>query len=137
LKTRRYLIQNSFAFWIGIAGILGGSVYLLVPEALSKSSIGTTARFHLDYLWAIMYFIGGLLTVYGIIKISPRNELAGMCLFVSALLINGFAVVVTFGWRGIPNGIIVLSLSAACLGRAIVLWEAYKLDRAVRQSHVR
>lgn len=129
-----YIRQNIFAFWIGIAAIVGSVVYFAIPAALDKSSIGRGSVHGLDYIWNGMYLAAGAFTVYGIWVVSPRSELAGKSLFTAALLVNSITIFSYRGWAGVPQGVILLSLAVACALRASVLIKAYRIDREMRRD---
>lgn len=132
-----YVKQNIFAFWLGIAAILGSLVYFAIPEALDKSSIGRGSAHGLDYGWNALYLAAGIFTLLGISIVSPRLELAGMSLFAAALLVNAVTIFAYRGWAGVPQGAILLSLAVACVLRATVLVTAYRIDREMRRDFFR
>jgi|SRR5882672_332493 len=133
IKSRGYIAQNVFAFWLGIASILGAFLFLASPATAEHAPVGHLYQI-VEYGWVFLYLAGGVMTAYGIMRISIRSELAGMSLFIGAFTISGFANMFARGLSGVPNGLILLSLSAACATRARILWEAYLIDREKRSA---
>jgi len=133
IKSRAYLTQNIFAFWLGFAAVFSAVIFFGFPSIAQGAAVGALER-EVEYGWITLYGLGGGLTVAGILMLSARLELAGMSAFTAALLIAGVAGVVARGWISLPNSLILWSLCLACIVRARVLIEAYNIDREKRDA---
>jgi hypothetical protein len=122
---RAYLYANAFEFWLGFAAVVSGITYAINPAALHNSAVGEQSGV-LAYVWAIMYFLGGLGIVTGfwnaVNERGWRLELAGLWILAGGLISNGCSVILEHGIVGISSTTTFYALAAACLmrGRAVV-----------------
>jgi hypothetical protein len=128
LTRRSYISANSFQLWVGIAAAIGALFFWFYPAALGSSSVGRSVG-ALDDLWNALYFVGGVATVYGVVRPSVRGEITGLSLLTAALITQAAAQLVRVGKIAVPSVVILVCLSVACLDRLNVLWSAYHIDR--------
>src|SRR6266576_3137666 len=83
---------------LGFLGAISGASGILNPNNPLNAPVH--ALFHgLDILWAIVFFLGGLLLLMGMGLHFPRLEAAGCALFAGGAFSNGVAFVAFAGWR--------------------------------------
>lgn len=117
---RNYLDGNAFEWWLGLAAIVGSTVQFLDLDALFAASIGQQVG---DWaiVWNGLYFFGGVMIVCGLWVPSLRVELAGLCLFFAAVMVNASAVLSIFGTRGIAVTLAYLAFGAAAWRRGMLV----------------
>jgi hypothetical protein len=75
-------------------------------------------------LWSVAYFASGLIIWFGLLRPSPRVEIAGLYLLGSATSINGIAILSVFGLRGASTSITLFTLTVASWIRASFVMRA-------------
>lgn len=130
----RYLRAHSFEAALGVAAVIAGLVYVTDPEALRATSIGASTGAYAP-AWSALYFFGGLGILGGLISGSLRVELAGLCLFMPAMVFEGIVILAVAGSRGIsPAASFVAFTVAAALRARTVLRLALHARDASRQD---
>lgn len=123
-----YLLANIFEAASGFAGALGGASYFLDQHSLLDASIGHALQ-HLAAAWSILYFLGGVLIVVGLLGGSLRVELAGLCLFFPAALTEGVAILTVAPGKGLGPGILFSALACASFLRGVRVWRLASTPR--------
>lgn len=114
----RNVILNIFEMWVALAGIISGLVFLYSPASIDKNALALTLGHNLSAVWNLSYFAAGLIIWYGLLRPSPRWEIAGLFLLGGATAINGIAISSIFGLRGVPTAATLLALTVASWLRA-------------------
>lgn len=121
---RRYLIANNWELWVCLLGIVASINYVIQPENLSDSSVGHM-RFP-DAIWNLLYGIGSVMVVAGLLRLSPRLEIAGLWLFSAAVAINLLAIGHYRGWSISAATLATLGgLLIASIARIIDVWQSF------------
>lgn len=114
----RNIILNVFEMWVALAGVISGLVFLISPSSIDKNALAQTIGSNLSAIWTLSYFAAGLIIWYGLLRPSPRWEIAGLYLLGGATAINGLAISSIFGLRGVPTAATLLALTVASWLRA-------------------
>lgn len=118
---------NIFELWIGIAAILGSIFYFVSPESLLSAALAKQIGHEwLTFTWNGGYLLSGLMLVYGVLRPSPRIEIAGLWIVAATTAINGIAIAVTFGVRGASTVATYMTLAVASMIRARLIYNAAK-----------
>jgi hypothetical protein len=128
------LLITPFEAAVAFAAMFAGAVYLLDPTAVGRSALGRTAQ-QLLPVWEVLYVTGGVAILISLMWRSLRLEVAGLALFVSAMLIQAIAIVDFAGAQGIASAATFAAVAAACIGRCWVLidlWRHFRRDRRGR-----
>lgn len=126
----RYLVAHAFEGAVGFAAVLGGVVYFIDPHSLLEASIGRGLG-GLIGVWSVLYFLGGVGILWGLVRPSLRIELVGLCLYMPAVLTNGVAVTLIAGAKGVPYAATFVAVAVAVVVRARAVWElAVEANRA-------
>jgi hypothetical protein len=117
----QYLLANAFEAALGVAAAVAGIVYFIDPGSLHQSSIGLGLQ-NLAIVWSALYFVGGVLMLGGLVWASLRMELAGICLFIPAMLTQGVVIMLFAGTRGVAAAASFIAFMAAAAVRARKVW---------------
>lgn len=120
----RNAMLNVFELWVGLAGVVTGAVFLYAPSSIDKGSLSLTIGHALAAVWSIAYMCAGFLIWFGLLRPSPRVEIAGLYLLGSATSINGIAIISVFGLRGASTSITLFTLTVASWIRASIVMRA-------------
>lgn len=123
LRGRNALL-NVFELWVALAGIVTGVVFFYSPASIDRNALAQTVGHNFSAAWSISYFLAGLIIWFGLLRPSPRLEVAGLWLLGSATAINGIAIFSVFGLRGAATSVTLLSLTVASWIRASFVMRA-------------
>lgn len=123
LRGRNALL-NIFELWVGLAGVISLILFIYDPLAQRNSSISHAIGHKWAVVWQVAYGIAGLMIWYGLLRPSPRWEIAALCVLGSATAINGVAILNLFGLRGITTAATLIALSGASWIRAFLVYNA-------------
>jgi hypothetical protein len=121
----RYVLANSFELAIALAAVVAGVTLLLDSHALAQTSVGRGVQ-GLAPVWSVLYSFGGAGMIGGLLWPSVRAEIAGICLFVPALLTDAAAVWLYAGVNGVAPMTTYLTVAAAACARAWCVMRAYR-----------
>lgn len=116
-----YLLANIFEACIGVAAAVGSVGYFFDKGSLLEASIGEGLK-GFATTWSLLYFLAGLTITVGLLRMSLRIELAGLCLFFPAALLEAVTILLFAGGKGWAPGTLFAGLALATLLRAIVVW---------------
>ena len=90
--VRGKLVIPAFEVWIAVAAAYAGATYFLpfLPESGNTEVIAATLP-ALVAVWSALYAIGGIVTLVGLWRRSPRLEGAGINLLGSGLTVATIA----------------------------------------------
>lgn len=125
----RNAMLNVFELWVALAGVITGLVFFYSPASIDKGALAQTIGHAFAAVWNIGYFASGLVIWFGLLRPSPRLEVAGLYLLGSATSINGIAIITVFGLRGAATSITLFTLTGASWIRASFVMRA-SLDLA-------
>ena len=125
------MLTNTFELWIAAAAVFSGALYFVEPRTQTETALYRSLH-DLDYFWNGLYLAGGLMTFYGIVRLSPRSEAAGLSLLAAAFLTSTFATVHLTNFRAVTTVGLILGLAAACFVRIRIIIVAYRIDRHAR-----
>jgi hypothetical protein len=120
----RNAMLNVFELWVALAGVITGIVFFYSRASIDKGALAQTIGHTLTELWSLGYFAAGLIIWFGLLRPSPRMEIAGLYLLGSATSINGIAIVSVFGLRGAAASITLFTLTFASWIRASFVMRA-------------
>lgn len=120
----RNAILNIFELWVALAGVITGLVFFYAPSSIDKGSLAQTLGHTLAAVWSLSYFFSGLIIWYGLLRPSPRIEIAGLYLLGSATSVNAVAILTVFGLRGAATSITLFTLTFASWIRASIVMRA-------------
>lgn len=123
LRGRNALL-NLFELWVGLAGVISGLVFFYDPLSISNNALAHTITFPIAAAWSVSYFFSGLIIWYGLLRPSPRWEVAGLILLGSATAIEGVAIISYFGLRGAATASTLISLAVASWLRSGFVYKA-------------
>lgn len=95
---------------LALLGVNGALTYFIQP---ARSTLRTLPA-SLSIAWIVLFGLGGLLTLAGILSSRANVEAAGWCLFAGGALISGITVGLVLGWLVAWNSVLVLALYAGC-----------------------
>lgn len=117
---RNYLDGNAFEWWLALAAIVGSIVQFFDLDALFAASIGRQVG-NWAIVWNALYLAGGLMIVVGLYGPTLRVELAGLCLFFAAVMVNASAILSIFGSQAIATTLAYLAFGTAAWRRALLV----------------
>lgn len=112
--------------WVGLAGIISGVVFFYNGVSPSGNAVELTIGRSLATAWYIGYFIAGLIVCYGLLRPSPRWEVAGLSLLGGATSINAVAILSHYHSSGIATGVTLFALALASWLRAEFVYLAIR-----------
>lgn len=131
-RHREYRIRHPVVVTMALAFSFGGFYALANPRVLELSSIGATLPGWLQIVWALVYTLGGMLTLVGVFTLDSRFEALGLCLSAGASLVWCVCV---FHARGSSAGVLGASFF---LGVAVGHWvRAYLITTGRREPWAR
>lgn len=123
LRGRNALI-NVFELWVALAGIVSGIYYFVDPNSLQRNSVANQIGNHWAEVWSWLYFCSGVMVAYGLLRPSPRVEVAGLSILGSTTAVNAVAITAVFGTRGVATIATLATLTVASWVRAILVYRA-------------
>lgn len=120
----RNAILNVFELWVGLAGIITGIVFLYDPSAAYKNALAQVVGHAATATWSMSYFAAGVAIWFGLLRPTPRVEVAGLFILGSSTAINGIAIESIFGLRGAPTAVTLFTLTMASWIRASLVMRA-------------
>jgi hypothetical protein len=130
LRMRWFLIRhprilaimlNAWGVLIGGLSVIACVVFFLNPDDTFNATSVSRQLGPWDDAWNVMYGVGGLFMVYGIVKPDRVADVIGLLLFAGATLVNMFAVGVAFEGRALAIEASFLGCCLAAVSRAVVL----------------
>ena len=115
---------NLFELWVGLAGVISGIVFFYAPAAITHDALTHIIGHEWSVMWNVSYFLSGLMIWFGLLRPSPRLEIAGLFLLGGASSVNGIAISSVFGLRGTATAATLISLGVASWLRASFVWFA-------------
>lgn len=132
----RNAILNIFELWIGLAAVISLCVFLADPNGIEHSSVSDVIGHTWTEVWQVGYGISGMLIWFGLLRPSPRWEIAGLSILGSTTSINGVAIVHYFGLRGAAPALTLLALAVASWSRGLFVYiAARRLGLAFHRHH--
>lgn len=104
-RLRRRLTDVPFATLIGLVGVNGAVTFLVQPDR----SVPHALLSPYDYAWALLYGMGGLLILAGILTGRANVEAAGCVAFAGGAAVSAVATAALLG-AGAWNSVLVLTL---------------------------
>lgn len=126
-----YTSKAPFEAAIAFATVIAAGIYLVNPEAVSRTAVGHTAQQLLPY-WEALYLAGGLMVLYGLVRLSLRMEASGLFLLAAALAINALSIIDFSGMTGIASAATFAALVVACGMRVAFLMRLWRGSRGGR-----
>lgn len=120
LRGRNALL-HVFELWVGLAGIIAGIVFFYRPASISDNAISVVLGHTAAACWVIGYMVAGCLIWYGLLRPSPKWEVAALWLLGGATATNGLAILGVFGWRGAATAATLVALTVASWLRALIV----------------
>lgn len=114
----RNAILNIFEMWVGLAGIIAGVVFIYSPASLDRNALANTIGYKLAATWTIAYMLSGGGIWYGLLRPSPKWEVAALWILGTATAANGVSILSIFGLRGAATAATLISLTMAAWARA-------------------
>jgi len=132
----RNAILNIFELWIGLAGIISGIVFLYSPASIDHDALARTVGYGVAATWTIAYMLAGAGIWVGLLKPTPKWEVASLWILGAATAINGVSIIGIFGLRGIATAVTLISLTSASWARAwLVTASALRLSQESQHAH--
>lgn len=125
--VRRYLAAP-FETMIAVATLATGIVLIFDPHALKDAAIGAGTQSIL-YLWESLYMLGAIGILAGLTSHRIRVEIAGLLIFMAAIITNAVAIVDVAGIRGLNSALTFTAIAVGCAGRCyalINLWDRHE-----------
>lgn len=133
LRGRNALL-NIFELWVGLAGVISGAVFLYSPASIDHDALAHTVGYGLAATWTIAYMIAGAGIWIGLLKPSPKWEVAALWILGGATSANGISILGIFGIRGAATAVTLISLALASWARAWFV-QAAALQLAQEAQH--
>jgi GAF domain-containing protein len=130
------LLLTPFEAAIAFAAALAGAVGLIDPSGLSNSALGHSAQ-ELLPVWEALYFTAGSLILIALLMRSLRLEVAGLLLFIAAVVLQAAAILDFAGVQGVTSAATFIALALACAGRAWVLVSRWRHWHQLRRERER
>jgi hypothetical protein len=112
---------NAWGVLIGSLAVFACVVFFIDPEStIDRSSLSFQLGGWAN-VWNILYGVGGLLMVYGIVRPDRAADVAGLFLFGGATLINFTSIALTLGPRSLIVAPHLIGFCLAALARAVVI----------------
>lgn len=117
----RNSVLHVFELWVGLAGMIAGVVFFYQPASITRDAISISIGHTASEIWVIGYMIAGFLIWYGLLRPSPKWEVAALWLLGSATATEGLAIIDVFGWRGAATSATLIALTLASWIRALIV----------------
>lgn len=115
-QRRAYLVANAWELVIAVAAIVAAVAFFLYPDSGTRTAVGQVLHPY-DIAWNLAYGTSGFFVVFGLVRPSPRVELAGLWLLGAAVTINAVAVVALAGGRAVFPLLTYIAIIIACFVR--------------------
>lgn len=126
------LSANAFELFVCLLALVAAISFFINPDTYDDTAVGQFLHPY-DFVWNMMYGLGALLVVVGLVRLKPQIEVAGLCLFTSAVSINFVATLTVYGTVSFLSAApIYLGFAMASLIRA-----HYLISMNVRNLHQR
>lgn len=118
---RARLEVNAFEALIALLCLLAAAKFFVDPGNLDASAVGRALP-PWDFLWNAGFGLGGLAILAGLWAGRGDVEVAGLFLLSTAILLQGIAVLVIYGWAGLVSEALYAAVVLACAERARIVW---------------
>jgi len=120
---RAYISSHPLALWFSIGFGLVGILALLFPGSIEQTAASTTLPAWLTKVLYITFAVGGISSVFGIVRGRPDFEALGMSLFSSGLIVNFIAIasLAGLGAVSLTGAVFLVALAIGCFGRVLAL----------------
>jgi hypothetical protein len=116
-----YLRDHPLALWFSVGAIITGVPILIAPFLANGSAALSILPPWAVFVWAAWYALGGSLSLWGMVRLSPRLEAAGMAFLASALAVTIVTAFVARGVGALLSGAFLVTLVIGCASRAYFL----------------
>lgn len=118
LYAKTFALTFAFAVSMVVAGLL----IVTVPELRAQSPTVTVLPYWVAIAWGASESLGGAMTIYGMWRLSPRYESAGLAILAAAQLVALVTSIVALGVVAVASGIALRGgLAIGCAVRAYSL----------------
>lgn len=119
--VRRKRVLAPFEVWVAVAAIYAGLSHFLLPTAgntqiVQREFPGAVAA------WSVLYALGGVAIIAGLLRRSPRLEGFGLNLLASGIAV-AFVAALAAGAPLLPTVIVQGGITVACVVRILALRE--------------
>lgn len=111
-----YVADHAIEAWLALAAAITGVDFFVETPHYERTAIGT-ALHPWDYAWSGGYALAGLLVCFGLYRMHPRDEAAGLVLLGTAFAINLVATIAVAGTSALVAEVVIALLAAACFWR--------------------
>lgn len=118
---QRWLLTPPFEIWIAVAAVYAGLSYFLPFLAVAGNVQIVALKFpRLVPVWSLLYALGGLCIIIGLLRRSPRMEGLGLNLLGSGITVALLAALAA-GAQLLPTIVIQGGVAVACGVRLMAL----------------
>lgn len=120
-KRQRWLLTPPFEAWLAVAAMYAGLSYFLSFLPLAGNAQLVALKFPgVVPVWSVLYALGGLCILIGLLRRSPRMEGVGLNLLGSGVTV-AFLAALAAGAPLLPTIVIQGGVAAACGVRLLAL----------------
>lgn len=126
LRRAKYF-DRPFEMWVALAAVVTAATFFLDPKSLNASVVSLALDHNwLVKAWNLLYGVGGLVTLVGLVRSSPRVEGAGLCFLTAGISVSSVAIIVLRGNPSVTSFALQFGAAVACVLRIKFL---LKLER--------
>jgi hypothetical protein len=108
------VLAHGFELFVAVAALLTALQFITDPTARMQAAVGSIGE-TFAWGWTILYMLGSLGVIGGLLRPDDRWELAGLMSFSAAALVNAASL---FQVRGASGGYVALTFLAFVFGAA-------------------
>lgn len=126
-----YIRQHPLALTISGSAMMAAALLIAVPGLMDDTRIGQITPQWMSDIWLIMFGGGGAAATYGLIRLNPKVESAGMILLAATISVQVLAAIDVAGTSAILGIFIQSAVSIGCFIRAISLHRDFPKHKAI------
>lgn len=125
-------LSNSFELWLAFAGVLSALNFALTPASRAMTTVGGINP-TFAWTWTILYAVGSIGILIGLIKLDDRIEVAGLILFAVATMVNATTIIQV---RGFDSGstYVALQFGGLFVASTVRIRNIFKLRKQMHPS---
>lgn len=120
-------MANSWVLALGVLAVFAAFSYFVDPNTLLKQNALGQALRGWAYAWNVLYFLGGVCIVYGVVALNRAIDIAGQFFMAGALFVNVICILFLRGGAAAASAPGLIALGVAALLRARFLYLSGKL----------
>lgn len=121
-----YVGSHSFVLLIGFIALCSGLAFLVEPNAPQFAATNLLNPPIFEYIWSILFLIGGIAICYGLVALNLRIEATGHTCIATAIVIEGIMMSRILDYGSFAGWVTLLTFIATFIAIMFRLWALFE-----------